>query len=123
MNDRAKHFNAYVVISTFGRALMEAFVPVIMLKSGYDLHGILFYYLLMNLISFIITYPLAVVSKRFDNRILATAAILAYIGMQFVLPSLDGSIEKNRDSRTTIRDLPTLLLAVAPFLYAACRAG
>lgn len=94
MNDRAKHFNAYVVISTFGRALMEAFVPVIMLKSGYDLHGILFYYLLMNLISFIITYPLAVISKRFDNRILATAAILAYIGMQFVLPSLDGSIEK-----------------------------
>ncbi len=93
MNKSAKHFDAYVVISTFGRALMEAFIPVIMLKSGYDLHGILFYYMLMNLISFMITYPLAMVSKRFDNRILATIAILAYIGMQFALPYMNGSIE------------------------------
>ena len=91
-NANAKHFDAYVVISTFGRALMEAFIPVIMFKSGYDFHGIAFYYMLMNLISFFITYPLAVLSKNFNNRILASAAIFAYIGMQFALPYLDGTL-------------------------------
>ena len=92
VNANAKHFDAYVVISTFGRALMEAFIPVIMFKSGYDFHGIAFYYMLMNLISFFITYPLAVLSKNFNNRILASAAIFAYIGMQFALPYLDGTL-------------------------------
>lgn len=92
VNANAKHFDAYVVISTFGRALMEAFIPVIMFKSGYDFHGIAFYYMLMNLISFFITYPLAVLSKNFNNRILASVAIFAYIGMQFALPYLDGTL-------------------------------
>ena len=92
MSENAKHFDAYVVISTFGRALMEAFIPVIMFKSGYDFHGIAFYYMLMNLISFIITYPLALLSKNFNNRILASTAIFAYIGMQFTLLCLDGTL-------------------------------
>ena len=93
MSDNAKHFDAYVVISTFGRSLMEAFIPVIMYKSGYELHSIAFYYMLMNLISFGITYPLALLSKNYSNRILATIAIFAYIGLQFALPYLDGSTE------------------------------
>lgn len=92
MSRNEKHFNAYVVISTFGRALMEAFIPVVMFKAGYDFHGIAFYYMLMNLISFSITYPLAVLSKNFNNRILASVAIFAYIGMQFTLPYLDGTL-------------------------------
>lgn len=92
MSDNSKHFDAYVVISTFGRSLMEAFIPVIMFKSGYDLHDIAFYYMLMNLISFGITYPLAILSKNYNNRILATIAIFAYIGLQFTLPYLDGSL-------------------------------
>ena len=75
MSDNAKHFDAYVVISTFGRSLMEAFIPVIMYKSGYELHSIAYYYMLMNLISFGITYPLALLSKNYSNRILATIAI------------------------------------------------
>lgn len=106
MSNKAIHFDAYVVISTFGRALMEAFIPVIMLKAGYNLHGIAFYYVLMNLISFLITYPLALISKNYNNRILATVAIFAYIVLQFVLPHLDGSY---------------LIIALVSLLYAVYR--
>jgi hypothetical protein len=88
----SKHFDAYIVSSTFARALVDVFIPVIMYKNGYSLHYCILYYMVMNLISFMISYPLAILSKNYSNRILAIISIVFFIVLQFLLLKLDGSL-------------------------------
>ena len=48
MEDNIKNFNRYVFISTFARNLIEVFVGTILLKMGFSLHSVIYYYLLVN---------------------------------------------------------------------------
>ena len=92
ISDNAKHFDAYIVSSTFARALVDVFIPVMMYKNGYSLHYCILYYMVMNLVSFLISYPLAYVSKNYSNRIVAVISIVFFIILQLLLLKLDGSL-------------------------------
>ena len=92
ISDNAKHFDAYIVSSTFARALVDVFIPVMMYKNGYSLHYCILYYMVMNLVSFLISYPLAYISKNYSNRIVAVISIVFFIILQLLLLKLDGSL-------------------------------
>ena len=57
MDNNQKKFGIYVFLSTFSRNLIEVFIPIILYKFGFDIKEVLFYYLLANVISLIISYP------------------------------------------------------------------
>ncbi len=92
MSDNAKHFDAYIVTSTFARAIVDVFIPVMMYNGGYPLRYCLLYYMVMNLVSLLISYPLAYVAKRFGNRQVAVISIIFFVALQFLLLNLDGSL-------------------------------
>ena len=85
MDSNQKKFSAYVFLSTFSRNLIEVFIPVILYKFGYSLKEIIFYYLLVNLISLIISYPCIYFSKKYDNRKLSFIGITAFLMVQVLL--------------------------------------
>lgn len=70
MNLNQRKFGIYVFLSTFSRNLIEVFIPVILYKYGYSLKEVLFYYLIGNIISLIISYPFIYLSKKYNNKIL-----------------------------------------------------
>lgn len=85
MDNNQKKFGIYVFLSTFSRNLIEVFIPVILYKFGYSLKEVLFYYLMANLISLIISYPCVAFSKKYNNKILSIIGIVAFLLLQILL--------------------------------------
>ena len=106
MEENRKLFNRYVFLSTFARSLIELFIGTILFKAGFDLKSVIFYYLFVNIFSFIIAFPCIQIAKRHSNRILTILGILAFILVQVALNYIQLNIGY------------LLLLA---FLYAAYR--
>ena len=79
MNSNQKKFGVYVFLSTFSRNLIEVFIPVILYKYGYTLKEVLFYYLIVNAVSLILTYPFIYLSKKLNNKILSIIGIVAFV--------------------------------------------
>lgn len=92
LSKNAKNFDTYIISSTFARAIVDVFIPVIMFKSGYSVHYCILYYLVMNLCSLFMSGPLSHIAKRYGNKILAVASIFFFIVLQFLLLKLDGSL-------------------------------
>ena len=92
LSKNAKNFDTYIISSTFARAIVDVFIPVIMFKSGYSVHYCILYYLVMNLCSLFMSGPLSHIAKRFGNKVLAVASIFFFIALQFLLLKLDGSL-------------------------------
>ena len=78
MNKNQKVFGLYVFLSTFSRNLIEVFIPVILYKFGYTIREVLFYYLIANVGSLLLSYPFVKLSKRYSNKILALLGIIAF---------------------------------------------
>lgn len=85
MNSNQKKFGIYVFLSTFSRNLIEVFIPVILYKNGFALKEILFYYLMANVISLIISYPFINLSKKYNNKILSIIGIIGFVILQIML--------------------------------------
>ena len=92
MNTNQKKFGIYVFLSTFSRNLIEVFIPVILYKFGYDLKEVVFYYLIANVFSLLISYPCVAFSKRFNNKILSIIGIFAFLVLQILLNYMVHSI-------------------------------
>ena len=92
MNSNQKKFGVYVFLSTFSRNLIEVFIPVILYKYGYTLKEVLFYYLIVNAVSLILTYPFIYLSKKLNNKILSIIGIVAFVLVQISLNYLTHSI-------------------------------
>ena len=92
MNNNQKEFGIYVFLSTFSRNLIEVFIPVILYKFGFELREVIFYYLLANTISLIISYPMVAFSKRYNNKILSIVGIVAFVILQLLLNNMVHSI-------------------------------
>ena len=108
MDSNQKKFGIYVFFSTFSRNLIEAFIPVILYKFGFPLNEILFYYLMVNFISLLLTYPLIFLSTKINNKTISIIGILSFIVLQILLNYINHSIN--------------YLLLIA-FLYAIYRRG
>lgn len=108
MDSNQKKFGIYVFFSTFSRNLIEAFIPVILYKFGFSLNEILFYYLMVNFISLLLTYPLIFLSTKINNKTISIIGILSFIVLQILLNYINHSIN--------------YLLLIA-FLYAIYRRG
>ena len=48
MEANKQKFNIYVFLSTFARALIETFIPLLLFKFGYSLKEVIFYFLIYN---------------------------------------------------------------------------
>ena len=71
MVENQRKFNVYVFISTFARALIETFIPLLLFKFGYNLKEVVFYFLMYNFIELIISYPMVYLATKKGNKILA----------------------------------------------------
>lgn len=85
MEKNRKMFNRYVFLSTFARSLIELFIGTILFKAGFDLKAVIFYYLFVNVFSFIIAFPCIYIAKKHSNKILTIIGILAFILVQVCL--------------------------------------
>lgn len=85
MDSNKKKFGIYVFLSTFSRSLIEVFIPVILYKFGYSIKEVLLYYLIVNLVSLLITYPSIYISNKYNNKILSIVGITSFIALQVAL--------------------------------------
>ena len=92
MNQNQKNFNLYIFLSTFSRNLIETFIPIILYSYGYSLKEVIFYFLLTNVFSLILTYPFVSFSKKYNNRILAIIGATAFVVVQILLNFIDYNI-------------------------------
>ena len=104
----AKYFSTYVFLSTFARNLIETFVGTILFKIGFSLHEVIFYYLLVNIFSVILSVPLTLFSKKYSNKLLSVIGVISFIVLQIVLNYVDTNI---------------IYLYITAFLYALYRRG
>ena len=88
MDSNQKKFNIYVFLSTFSRNLIEVFIPLILYKYGYTLKEVILYYLLVNFVLIILTYPCIWFSKRYSNRTLSLIGIFSFIIVQLLLNNM-----------------------------------
>lgn len=107
MNNRKK-FELYVFLSTFSRNLIEVFIPVILYKFGYELKEVILYFLISNVFSLLLSYPLVLFSKKFNNKILTFIGIVAFVSLQILLANIRYSI---------------YYIVIIAFLYALYRRG
>ena len=84
-----KNFNIYIFLSSFSRNLIEVFIGTILLKKGFSLHSVIFYFLLVNLFSVLFAPIATLVAKRYSNKLLSLFGILCFIILQFVLNYID----------------------------------
>ena len=103
-----KKFNSYVFLSTFARALIETFIPLLLFKFGYSLKEVVLYFFIYNLIELIITYPLVYIATKKGNKVLAIFGFVAFILLQVYLNNMIHNI---------------YYLIIIAFLYALYRTG
>ena len=108
MEKNQKTFNIYVFLSTFARALIETFIPLLLFKFGYSLKEVVLYFLLYNFIELVISYPMVKLATKKGNKILAIFGLIAFVVLQIMLNYMEYSI---------------LYLLVISFLYAVYRTG
>ena len=108
MEKNQKTFNIYVFLSTFARALIETFIPLLLFKFGYSLKEVVLYFLLYNFIELVISYPMVKLATKKGNKILAIFGLIAFVVLQIMLNYMEYSI---------------WYLLVISFLYAVYRAG
>lgn len=92
MNNNQKNFNIYVFLSSFARNLIEVFIPIILYKNGYTIKEVIFYYLIVNIVALIITYPCILISKKLDNKIVLFISIISFVIMQLMLNNVSNNI-------------------------------
>ncbi len=81
----SKNFNLYVFISTFSRGLIEVFIGSILYKAGFSLIEVITYYLMVNVVSLVLTKPFLELSKRTSNRVLAILGVIFFVLVQIIL--------------------------------------
>ena len=84
MNNK-KNFNIYIFLSSFSRNLIEVFIGTILLKNGYSLHDVIFYYLLINVFSTILYVPCIALGKNYSNKLLSVIGVFSFILLQIFL--------------------------------------
>ena len=85
MVENQRKFNVYVFISTFARALIETFIPLLLFKFGYNLKEVVFYFLMYNFIELIISYPMVYLATKKGNKILAIFGFIGFVLTQVML--------------------------------------
>lgn len=92
MEENKSKFNIYVFLSTFARALIETFIPLLLFKFGYDLKEVVFFFLIYNLIELVLSYPLVKIATKLGNKILAIFGFIAFIITQVLLNNMYDSL-------------------------------
>lgn len=85
MEENKTKFNIYVFLSTFARALIETFIPLLLFKFGYSLKEVVFFFLIYNLIELVLAYPLVKLATKKGNKILAIFGFIGFIVTQILL--------------------------------------
>lgn len=88
MDSNQKKFNVYVFLSTFARNLVELFIPIMLYKFGYDIKDVIFYLLMMNVFSLIMSYPSTMFSNKFGNKAFTVVGVIAFAVLQILLGNM-----------------------------------
>ncbi len=84
----SKYFNAYVFLSTFARKMIEVYIPLMLFKFGYTLDETILYYMLVMVISLIITFPVLYLAKYLGNKKLSFIGVVTFIIVQVMLAKM-----------------------------------
>lgn len=84
----SKCFNAYVFLSTFARKMIEVYIPLMLFKFGYTLDETILYYMLVMVISLIITFPILYLSNYLGNKKLSFIGVVSFIIVQVMLAKM-----------------------------------
>ena len=72
-------------LHTLARSLVAIFIPILMLKSGYDIRDVVLYYLLFNIIDVPFNFVARASVRRFGARITITVATFVTIAFFWIL--------------------------------------
>ena len=108
MDNNQKKFSSYVFLSSFGRNLIEDFIPIILYKCGFSLIEVIFYYLLVNIFSLLLSYPCVWISNKYSNKVLGIIGIISFAILQILLNFIYKS---------------NLFIIMLSFMYALYRRG
>ena len=85
LKNNERIFKIYVFLSTFARNLVEVFIPIILYKNGFAFKDVILYYLLANLFSILWDYPCVLLSKKYNNKVLAFIGMVSFFALQYIL--------------------------------------
>lgn len=88
MDSNQKKFNIYVFLSTFARNLVELFIPIILYKFGYSVKDVMFYFLMMNVFSTIMSYPSTMFINKFGGKVFSVVGIVFFAILQILLGNI-----------------------------------
>ena len=106
MEENRKQFNRYIFLSTLARSLIDVFIGTVLFKSGFSIKDVILYYLFVNIISFIITFPCVSIARKYSNKVLIILGIIFFSLLQVSLSFIRLNI---------------LYLIIVAFLYAGYR--
>ncbi len=107
MGNRAK-FNVFLFISTFAKALIDAFISLFLFKSGFSIDSILLFYLLENIFALFASYLFVKIGERFNYSVVMCIGIVSFTVLQFALNCIVCS---------------NLFIVIAALLYSFYRRG
>lgn len=90
--DNKKYFNIYVFLSSFARNLIEIFIGTILYKAGFSLKEVIFYFLIVNVVSLLIVPIFIKISKKYSGIGLSVIGIIAFTILQILLNSIQLNI-------------------------------
>lgn len=85
--DRGR-FDAFLLISTFAKSLIEVFISLYLFKNGFSLHLVLVFYLLENIFCIIMSYCFVKIGEKYNYGIVMCVGVVSFIVLQFVLGHL-----------------------------------
>jgi hypothetical protein len=80
-----KHFNIYILISSFSKALIEVFIPIILYKSGFKIHEIILFFLIKSVFIFIFNSIVCIIGSIIRYKWLDIISIIFfYLGYSYL---------------------------------------
>lgn len=103
-----KHFNYYVLLSTFGRNLVELFIGILLYKAGFNIKNVLLFYILIYGFCITFLYPFIIISKKVSHKIVSIISTVSFGLLLILLINIKLSL---------------LYLFIYAFLYSLYRLG
>lgn len=107
-NYKLFNFNLFVIMSTFGRNLVEIFIALILFKAGFSLKSIILFYTLIYAFCLMLSFPFIYIGKRYSHKIVTILSVISFGLLLIFLLNIKLTLE---------------YLILVSFLYAVYRGG
>lgn len=85
MNKELRNFNIFVFISNLSRNMIELFIPIYLYKLGFTFESIIFYYLVVSIVSLIYSVGIGIVVNYIKHKYLIIGSALIFLIMYYLM--------------------------------------